>query len=256
METPVRRIEAMGDLAGLSRRGTELFVTAAVEAIGARGRFSVAVSGGSTPRPLFQLLATEEFRTRIDWERVHFFWADERCVPPDHPDSNFKGAHDILLAKLPLPAANIHRIPGELAPPEAARAYERELRVFFSGASMPVFDLILLGVGEDGHTASLFPGEEGIGEKERLAVALYVEKLHTHRVTLTLPVLNSARRVVFLVAGREKAVIVQEVLEGKNPRLPAAQVNPPEGSLIWLLDSEAAGKLSGNFCSYESTTSS
>jgi len=244
METPVRRIEAMADLAGLSRRGTELFVTAAVEAIGARGRFSVAVSGGSTPRPLFQLLATEEFRTRIDWERVHFFWADERCVPPDHPDSNFKAAYDLLLAKLPLPAANIHRIPGELAPLEAARAYERDLRGFFAGEHVPVFDLILLGVGEDGHTASLFPGKEGIGEKERSAVAVYVEKLHSHRVTLTLPVLNSARRVVFLVAGGEKAEIVREILEEGETRYPAALVAPPSGEVIWLLDREAAALLS------------
>lgn len=248
-------IDVMGDPAELSRRGAELFVTAAVETIGARGRFSVAVSGGSTPRGLFQLLATEEFRSRVDWERTHFFWADERCVPPDHPDSNFKAAHDLLLTKLPLPSSHIHRIPGELAPDEAALAYERDLRRFFAGEHIPVFDLILLGAGEDGHTASLFPGGEGIKEKERLAVAVYVEKLHSHRVTLTLPVLNSARRVVFLVAGREKAVIVQEILEGKNPLLPAALVNPPEGSLIWLLDSEAAGKLSGNFCSNGCTTS-
>ncbi len=239
-------IDVMGNPAELSRRGAELFVTAAAETIGARGIFSVAVSGGSTPRALFQLLATEEFRTRVDWERTHFFWADERCVPPDHPDSNFKAAHDLLLAKLPLPPSHIHRIPGELTPGEAALAYERVLRGFFAGERVPAFDLILLGAGEDGHTASLFPGGEGITEKERLAVAVYVEKLHSHRVTLTLPVLNSARRVVFLVAGRGKAGIVRDILEGENPCLPAALVNPTEGSLTWLLDSEAADKLSGN----------
>ena len=248
-------IEVMADLAELSRRGAELFVTAAAESIGARGRFSVAVSGGSTPRALFQLLATEEFRTRVDWERTHFFWADERCVAPDHPDSNFKVAHDLLLIKLALPSDHIHRIPGELAPEAAAFAYERDLRGFFAGERIPAFDLILLGMGEDGHTASLFPGEKGIAKKERSAIAVYVEKLHSHRVTLTLPVLNSACRVVFLVAGKEKAVTVQEVLKGTNPLLPAAQVNPPEGSLTWLLDKEAAGKLSGNLCKNGCTTS-
>lgn len=255
MAFPVRTVEVADDTAALSRMGAELFVATAAEAIRERERFCVAISGGSTPRPLYGLLATDEFRARIDWERVHFFWADERCVPPDHPDSNFGGARSLLLAKVPLPPANIHRIPGELAPAEAAVAYEEELRRFFAGAP-PVFDLILLGLGEDGHTASLFPGGEGMKEEERPALAVYVARLHSHRVSLSLPVLNSARRVAFLVAGRDKAEIVGKVLGGgESPQLPAALVNPPGGILTWLLDSGAAGKLSGNFRTIGCTTS-
>jgi 6-phosphogluconolactonase len=212
----------------------------AAAAITGRGKFSVALSGGSTPAPFYSLLSTEQYRSRINWERIHFFWADERCVPQDHPDSNFRLALDLLLSKVPVPDTNIHRIPGELDPEEAANIYDEGLRVFFGDLTIPGFDLIYLGVGTDGHTASIFPDEKAVGNFTRAAVPVYVEKLGSHRVSLTLPVLNNAGMVVFLVTGKSKARIVRDILGGKNPDLPAARVNPTKGKSVWLLDLEAA----------------
>ncbi len=235
------RIEVCPDLAALSRRGAELFLTAAAAAIAERGRFAVAISGGSTPRLLYRLLASDEFRYRLDWGKVQIFWADERCVPKEHPDSNYGAAREILLSLVHLPAANIHRIQGELPSVQGADAYEEELRRFF-GDELPVFDLILLGVGADGHTASLFPETLTTMASGRLAAAVYVAKFHSHRVTLTLPVINGARRVVFLVAGKEKAPVLREIVEKGNTGYPAALV-APQGEVTWLLDNEAAGNL-------------
>jgi len=235
------RIEVCPDLATLSRRGAELFLTTAKAAIAERGRFAVAISGGSTPLPLYQLLASEEFCGRLDWEKVHFFWADERCVPREHPDSNYGAAHDILLSRVPLPAANIHRIQGELPPQQAADAYEEQLHRFFD-KELPVFDQVLLGMGADGHTASLFPETLPSMASGRLAAPVYLARLNSHRVTLTLPVINSARRVVFLVAGKDKAPVLREIVGVGNTSYPAALVEP-QGEVIWLLDKEAAGNL-------------
>jgi 6-phosphogluconolactonase len=239
-----RRLEIFETVDELSIRGAELFVGEAATAIAGRGRFSVALPGGSTPRPLFRMLATDEYLAKTDWERIHFFWTDERCVPPEHPDSNYKLASDLLLSKLPITdTANIHRIPGEMVPDLAALAYEQNLRNFFIDQPLPSFDLIMLGVGVDGHTASIFPGERLIDDVSRSAVAVYVEKLASHRVTMTLPVLNNAHKVVFLVTGMEKSGIVHDILVDNRPQYPAAMVKPTGDAVIWLLDRDAASAL-------------
>jgi 6-phosphogluconolactonase len=247
MEASVnRRIEIFETADELSRRGAELFMSEATAAIVRQGKFSVAFSGGSTPRPLFQMLATDEYLTRAEWKGIHFFWADERCVPPDHPDCNFKLAFDLLLSKLPLTdTTHFHRITGEMPPDLAALAYERTLRDFFTGQPLPSFDLIILGVGVDGHTASIFPEERSVDNVSRYAVAVYVEKLASYRVTLTLPVINNARKVVFLVTGKEKANIVRNIIVDDNPQYPAAMVKPTGDTITWLLDRGAASALTG-----------
>jgi len=235
-----RRIEVFETIYELGRRGAERFIAEAAAAISRRGEFSVALSGGSTPRPLFSALASDEYLSRVDWSRIHFFWVDERCVPPAHPDSNYIAAFDLLLSKLPVDDTHFHRIPGEQSPEVAALSYEQELRDFFAGQSPPRFDLVILGVGTDGHTASIFPGSRLAIDTSRYAVAIYMEKLDSHRVTLTLPVLNNAREVVFLVSGREKAGIVRSMLEDDIQCYPASLVTPVEGTVTWLLDHEAA----------------
>jgi 6-phosphogluconolactonase len=214
------------------------------EAIESRGRFSVALSGGSTPAALYRLLAEEPYRSQIPWAQVHLFWGDERCVPPDHRDSNFRLANETLLAQVPIPPANVYRVQGELEPEAAAHGYEKALQDFFCGPRTR-FDLVLLGLGKDGHTASLFPGSDALHERERLAVAVeaHYQDRPAHRVTLTLPAINTARQVLFLVTGGAKAEIVQAVLEGPEGRLPAQQVRPTAGQLIWMLDREAASQL-------------
>lgn len=236
-----RDIEIFDTAAAAGTRGAELFLDAAREALAARRRFSVALSGGSSPIPLFLRLAEEAPRAGIDWRAVHVFWADERCVPPEHAESNFRLADELFLSKLPAPGAVIHRVAGELPPDEAARRYEAELAALFPDEEVPVFDLLLLGVGGDGHTASLFPGMDLESFSPRNAVAVYVEKLQSSRVTLTLPVLSSARRIVFFVTGAAKAGIVGEILGGcGEARYPAALVAASENHVSWLLDREAA----------------
>jgi 6-phosphogluconolactonase len=234
------------DIEDLSRKAAVEFVRLARDRAAA-GRFAVALSGGSTPRALYALLASAEFQPQIPWPRVHFFWGDERAVPPDHPDSNYRMAFEALLGKAPVPAENIHRIEGELAPEEAAARYEKTLRDFFAleDAAWPVFDLILLGLGDDGHTASLFPGSAALAETRRLVAAVYVEKLKTHRITLTLPVLNRAANIFFLVAGTDKAAIVADALRKKTgpATLPAQRIDPPGGRLVWFVDSAASSAL-------------
>jgi 6-phosphogluconolactonase len=193
---------------------------------------------------LFRRLAEEPYQTQISWEAVHTFWGDERCVPPEDPGSNYRLAHEALLAHVPIPPENVHRIQGELEPTAAARAYERELQDFFCGPKTR-FDLVLLGLGSDGHTASLFLGSDALNEIERLAVAaeaIYQDR-PAHRVTLTLPTINSARQVLFLVTDSGKAEIVRAVLEGSAGHLPAQRVQPTAGQLTWLLDGDAASRL-------------
>ncbi len=242
MEAPVtkREVDVFKSVEDMWRKAAELFIAKAETSIADRGKFSVALSGGSTPVPFYSLLSTDEYRARIDWSLIHFFWADERCVPKEHPDSNFRMAFDLLLSKVPVLDANIHRIPGELDPQAASYIYERDLRNFFNDLDIPRFDLIYLGVGTDGHTASIFPGEKSTPDVTRAAVPVYVEKLESHRVSLTLPVINNAGMVIFLVTGKSKAGIVRDVLEGNNPELPAAKINPTIGRLVWLLDYDAA----------------
>jgi 6-phosphogluconolactonase len=220
------------------------FANLARESVTSRSRFSVALSGGSTPETLYRLLADEPYSEEIPWHGVHLFWGDERCVPPDHPESNYRLVYETLIAHVPLSWENIHRIRGEREPQAAARAYERELRDFFCGPRSR-FDLVLLGLGNDGHTASLFPDSDALGETDRLAAvaqANYQDR-PVHRVTLTMAAINTARQVLFLVTGRAKAPIVQAVLEGPGGRFPAQRIRPTAGQLTWLVDAEAAEQL-------------
>lgn len=205
---------------------------------------SVALSGGSTPRALYQLLAdpNEPFREQIAWDKTHFFFTDERHVPPDHPDSNYHMVNEAMFSRVSIPQQNIHRIPAENPVAEdAAKAYENDLRNFF-GEAIPAFDLIFLGLGEEGHTASIFPGSEVLSETERLVAAPFVEKLNSYRITLTLPVLNNGKSVVFLVTGASKAEILREVIKtDKKPDLcPAQAISPTNGAVSWLVDKAAA----------------
>lgn len=229
----------------LRRKAAAQFIEIANGAIGRSGRFAVALSGGSTPKTLYSLLASSAYRDRVDWSRIHLFWGDERCVPPEHPESNFRMAKEALLSKLKIPPQNIHRMAGEKEPSSAASEYERELCKFFElvQGQLPRFDLILLGLGDDGHTASLFPGSSAVNEQERLAVAPYVEKLKAHRLTLTLPVINNAAQVNFLVAGAAKRAIVPRVLDDADTELPAARVQPLKGKLTWLITQDAAAEI-------------
>ena len=236
-------IEVYATAEAAGTRGAELFLTAAREALAARGRFTVALSGGSSPIPLFCRLTAEAPGAGIDWSAVHVFWADERCVPPDHAESNFRLADELLLSKLPVPGAVIHRIRGELSPDKAASQYEADLSAFFPDEEIPVFDLLFLGVGNDGHTASLFPEMDLAHMTERKAVAVNVEKLRSYRVTLTLPVLCNSRRTVFLVTGVGKAGIVGEILrDGEGRCYPASRVASMSANVTWLLDNAAAGE--------------
>jgi len=208
------------------------------------GRFAISLSGGSTPRRLYQLLASPAYAEGMAWDRWHIFWGDERCVPPEHTDSNYRLAKETLLDRAPIPPESIHRIQAELAPETAAAEYEQQLLNVF-GASRPVFDLILLGMGDDGHTASLFPGTDALGEQSRLVVANWVPHLDAHRITFTLPLINAASTVAFLVTERTKAGMLKEVLEPvpERPLPPAALVSPNSGAVHWFLTRGAASQL-------------
>jgi 6-phosphogluconolactonase len=232
--------------ASLLRGAAENIVTNMQGEIAARGSASVALSGGATPRGVYELLGSEPYRNRIDWEKVQVFWGDERCVGPTMAESNFRMARESLLRNIPLPDQNVHRIRGESKPAEAAREYEIEIRRFFGlkEGAFPRFTLFLLGLGEDGHTASLFPGTPVLDEKRRIVSDVYVESLAASRVTLTFPAINNAATVMFLVSGRTKAGILKEVLEGMEARYPAQQISPISGRLFWLVDSDAASHLS------------
>jgi 6-phosphogluconolactonase len=245
-----RIVRIFADVGALSRAAAQEFVRRAGEALAARGRFAVALSGGSTPRQLYQLLAAEPFRSQVDWSRVDFFWGDERCVPPDHKDSNYRMAREALLDRLAVPGDHVHRMEAERADRDAAaRDYQETLaRVLgvLAGGEPPALDLVLLGLGPDGHTASLFPHTAALAEHSRWVVVNYVPKFGTDRLTLTAPVLNRGREVLFLVAGADKAEPLAEVLEGPpDPdRLPAQRIRPAHGRLVWFVDRQAAARLS------------
>jgi 6-phosphogluconolactonase len=245
-----REITVCRDVDELNREAAAQFIALARDAIVQSRRFTVALSGGLTPKALYSLLASAEYREKIDWPWVHLFWGDERCVPPDHPESNFRMTREALLARVHLPAENIHRMTGEIEPGQAAAAYEAELQKFFglAGGDVPRFDLIFLGLGEDGHTASLFPGSTALEEKDRLVATAYVDRLQAHRLTLTLPVINAAAQVTFLVAGQNKVGIVKELLgsDGSTANYPAAKINPLDGRLTWLIAADAAALLPGS----------
>jgi 6-phosphogluconolactonase len=226
----------------LSRAAAREFAARAKEAIEERGRFAVVLAGGSTPEAMYGILA-RDYMDRIDWSRIYVFFGDERSVPPHHEDSNLKMASEVLLDHVPV--GNVHRMRGELPPDQAAEAYEEELRMFFRTEDIPRFDLILLGLGADGHTASLFPETPALEVHDRWVVANPVPRLDTTRITLTIPVINAARAVIFLVEGEDKAEAVREVLEGDaDPRAYPAKLIQPPGGPEWMLDRSAASLLS------------
>jgi 6-phosphogluconolactonase len=221
-----------------------VFVAQAAEAVRARGRFTVALSGGSTPKRLYALLAT---KGSIPWDKVFFFWGDERHVPPDDAESNYRMANEAMLSKVSVPAANVFRVRGEEKDASnAAQQYEKDVQQFFhlSPGEFPRFDLIFLGLGPDGHAASLFPKSAALTERRRLVVANWVEKFETDRITFTFPVLNAAACVMFLASGPDKAQILREVFENRSANLPSQAIRPTNGKLLWLVDSAAASNLS------------
>ncbi|MFQ6022954.1 MAG: 6-phosphogluconolactonase [Acidiferrobacterales bacterium] len=233
----------------VSDAAAEAFVSFANEAIAARQRFTVALSGGSTPRRLYELLAESPFNTQVAWDKLEFFWGDERAVPPEHADSNYGMTSDALLTKLAIPEAHIHRMPADREDLEnAAWDYQAEIARVFGvdpDGEPPQFDLVLLGMGADGHTASLFPYTEAIREETRWVVSSYVPKLDSYRLTLTPSILNKSAHVLFLVAGADKATPLEEVLEGPSDpeRLPSQLIRPTSGDLTWLIDNSAATQL-------------
>jgi 6-phosphogluconolactonase len=254
-----REVQRYPNLGVLSSSAAKFTCRLAEENVEKHGLFTLALSGGSTPRLFYEALTRPPFDTRMPWGNTHLFWGDERCVPSDHPDSNFAMAFRTLISRIPIPSQNVHRIPAEIDPHEdAAKAYEKILREFFrtsvkkdphSNASceaepFPSFDLILLGVGKDGHTASLFPGDQALEEEKHWVVAVRA----THgsppvpRITLTLSVINKAECVLFMVSGFGKREVIHSILEDLDPAArsyPAARVNP-EGIVVWLIDEEAA----------------
>jgi 6-phosphogluconolactonase len=236
-----REVIVCRDIVELSRQSAERFSRLALQSVEAAGRMTVALSGGSTPKHLYLLLASPDYQNRIPWGNVHVFWGDERCVPPDHPESNFRMAQEALLSRIQIPAENIHRMRGEGEPQAAAAEYEKELQKFFgfNPVGLPRFDLILLGIGEDGHTASLFPGSEALNETKHLVVAPFVATLNSYRLSLSLPVLINAANVWFLVAGASKVDAVKQAFSDSSD-LPAARVQPVNGKLIWFITRDAA----------------
>ena len=238
MTTP--EIKVVPNSAAVAVEGAERFVDAAGRAIDQGGRFSVALSGGNTPKAMFELLAQEPYRSQVIWEKVEIYFGDERCVPPDSDQSNYRMAREALLRNVPIPGDNIYRIRGEIAPQEAAIEYGQLLKEKFGEGGL---DLVMLGMGPDGHTASLFPGTEALHETKHRVVANFVPKLNAWRVTMTAPFINRAAAVMFLIEGAEKAGRLSEVLEGpRDPeRLPSQLIAPRDGKLIWILDTAVAG---------------
>lgn len=240
-----REIRVFRDFVDLSRHAAERFLQTAQESVAARQHFCAALSGGSTPRSLFQLLAEHEFSWRIPWSATHLFQVDERTVPPDHPQSNYKMIREALLEHTPLPAGHFHRMEAESSNLEQAAAdYSQEIAATLrpTPASWPRFDLILLGMGPDGHTASLFPGTAALDERSAWVTPNHVPQLNTWRLTLTYPVLNAAREVIFFVAGEDKAGTLRRVLHPESPAdtFPCQGINPTDGQLRWYLDHAAA----------------
>ena len=249
MASKNHKIQIAANADEMCRAAAETLVQHVGKALQTKEVYSIALSGGSTPRRLYALLADEpEFNRQIPWERIHFFWGDERHVSPDHTDSNYRMAFEAMLSRVPVPSTNIHRIRAEN--PDAAKAaedYARDIRRFFgiTNEEMPRFNCVLLGMGTDGHTASLFPDSPAIGEQKRLVVANRVEKFDSFRLTLTVPVLNNADLILFLVSGGTKAKALEKVLAGDSApeRYPARLIQPSRGELTWFLDRPAASCL-------------
>ncbi|HEX8991036.1 MAG TPA: 6-phosphogluconolactonase [Anaerolineales bacterium] len=239
-------VRVFDDLDALSQAAAVVFVGSCAAAIPARGRSLVALSGGNTPTRLYEALARSPYAEQVDWLHLHVFWGDERCVPPDDPQSNYRQAKDAFLSRVPLPEENIHRVMGELQPEQAAAAYARTIKTYATPPlDWPRFDLVLLGMGDDGHTAALFPGSPVEMTGSTAAVTADYEGRPANRVTLTSHVLNAARRVLFLISGESKSQTLAHVLSGNyQPEiLPAQRIRPEDGELIWMVDRAAAGRL-------------
>jgi 6-phosphogluconolactonase len=236
----VGRVEVLPDPLALAHHVAEWMTTAA---LASKGPFRVSLSGGSTPKTLYGLLASDEFRGRFPWPRVFWYWGDERFVPYDHPESNYRMTREAMLSKAPVPPGNVHPVPADGTPDDAAQRYERMLQEAYGATAFdparPLFDVTLLGLGPDGHTASLLPGEPVLEERKRWVVAVSHGRPEI-RITMTYPAIESSRRVAFLVAGKEKAPILRTIRAG-NSQVPAARVRP-QGELIWFADKDAAGE--------------
>jgi len=239
-----KEIKIFPNLDVLSQEAADFFVRIARKSINEKGNFSVALSGGSTPKPLYQALTASERQEKLEWEKIHLFWGDERCVPPDHLDSNYRMVMENLLQYISIPDENVHRVPTEMDPIMAAFSYEETLRGFFK-ESLPRFDLVFLGMGGDGHTASLFPHSAGLNEEARWFIVNYAPERETWRLTLTKNAINSAKHVVVLVAGRSKADMLSDVLNGdyQPVKKPIQLISPVDGKMIWFLDRDAANNL-------------
>jgi 6-phosphogluconolactonase len=245
-------VDVFADVKALTEAAAKRFAQLATEAVGEHGVFAVALSGGSTPKALYRLMAADQaIRSQIPWSKVYVFFGDERHVPPDHADSNFRMANEAMLQSLGTEQVHVHRVLSELpSASQAAAQYEEDLRDFFEPRGLldkdfPRFDLIFLGMGPDGHTASLFPNSSGLGETRRWVVANWVEKFQTDRITMTFPVLNAAAEVILFVSGPEKAPLVAEVLQAKGgvDKYPVQMVRPRDGIKRWMMDALAAGSL-------------
>ena len=238
--TVMQNVKILADATALYQAAADEFIRCAREAMAHQGRFCVALSGGSTPRGVYSLLAQRP--SDLPWSNIFVFFGDERHVPPDHPDSNYRMAKEALLSKVPIPETNVFRIRAELDANQAAQDYEDKLSSFFAlkPGEFPRLDLIMLGLGDDGHTASLFPGSAALNETSRLVVANWVEKFQQYRITLTYPVINNAAEVMFLVSGAGKKEILKKVFSADSDEYPAQHVNTKHGVLLWLVDQEAA----------------
>ena len=239
----MRRVQVFADASSLYSAAAEKICTILETAAKASDRVRFVLTGGTTPRPVYEMMARPPYRERIHWQRIDFFWGDERCVPPDHADSNYRMVRDALLVHVPVETDRVHRIQGELEDrEEAALLYEAEIRHEIHGEQVPSFDLVLLGMGEDGHTASLFPGTTW--DERRWVVSNFVPKLQSWRITMTPRILNQARHVIFITAGAEKAKALRGVLEDAQLDYPAKRIQPVAGALTWLADKAAASLLS------------
>lgn len=260
LNLPQANVRAYVDAEELALKAAHYFARLADQYVVGDGLFTVALSGGATPQAMFKLLAQEPYYSTVPWSEIYFFWADERCVPPEHADSNYRAANELLLSKVPVKPENIYRFNGEdEEPARAAELYSLKLQKFFSTglaanrtitapmAAYPRFDLVLLGLGADGHTASLFPHTVALNSENKIAVANYVPQLEQRRLTLSVGSINNARNVTFLVSGGGKAEAMRQVLTGPSQAetLPAQMVKPVSGTLLWLVDEAAASALSG-----------
>jgi len=243
-------VRILTNIDAIAKRSAQDFVQSATQAVSEKGSFSVALAGGSTPKALYSLLASDAaLRSQVPWDKMYVYFGDERSVGPDHADSNFRMATDTMLAKVPLKPEQVFRIKGEYKDTEkAAQEYEQVLRTSFKIAEgqFPRFDLVFLGIGNEGHTASLFPGTKALHETKRLVVRNWVGKLYTNRITLTAPAINNAARVIFMITGADKALALKGILEGpyEPEQLPAQLIQPPNGKVVWLVDTIAGGMLS------------